>query len=77
MSQVTIYLDEETDRKMQQAVKQSGLSKSQWISRLIREKTVTEWPQEVRELAGSWGLDDISQEDIRAAEGEDLSREPL
>jgi len=77
MSQVTIYLDAETDQKMQQAVKQSGLSKSQWIARLIREKTVTEWPEEVRELEGAWGQDDIAQKDVRVTEGKDLPRESL
>ena len=32
---------------------------------------------EVRELAGSWGQDDVAHEDIRAEEGKDLPRESL
>ena len=39
MGQVTIYLDPETEGKMNQMVKQSGISKSRWIAGLIREKT--------------------------------------
>ena len=76
MSQVTIYLDEQTDQKLRQAVKQSGLSKSQWISRLIKEKTATEWPEAVREMVGEW-KDVLQEDEIRANEGTDLPREAL
>ncbi len=76
MSQVTIYLDEQTDKKLRQAVDQSGLSKSQWITRLIKEKTATEWPEAVREMVGEW--QEVSeQEEIRSTAGEDLPREEL
>jgi len=76
MSQVTIYLDEDTDKKLRQAVEQSGLSKSQWITRLIKEKTATEWPEIVCEMVGAWH-DGPEQEEIRASEGTDLPRESL
>lgn len=76
MSQVTIYLDEHTDKKLRQAVKQSGLSKSQWITRLIKEKTATEWPEVVREMVGEW-QDVPEQEKIRETEVKDLPRETL
>jgi hypothetical protein len=76
MGQVTIYLDEQTDKKLRQAVEQSGLSKSQWITRLIKEKTATEWPDVVREMVGEW-QDVPEQEEIRISEGKDLPRESL
>ena len=76
MGQVTIYLDEMTDTKLRQAVEKSGLSKSQWITRLIKEKTKTEWPEIVREMVGEW-QDVQEQEEIREGEGEDLLRETL
>jgi hypothetical protein len=76
MGQVTIYLDEQTDKKLRQAVEQSGLSKSQWITRLIKEKTSTEWPEVVREMVGEW-RDVPEQEEIRKTEGKDLPREEL
>ena len=76
MSQVTVYLDELTDKKLRQAVEQSGLSKSQWITRLIKEKTATEWPEVVREMVGEWqGAPE--QEEIRDTAGKDLPREEL
>ncbi|MBI9083209.1 MAG: ribbon-helix-helix protein, CopG family [Desulfobacterales bacterium] len=76
MAQVTIYLDPETERRMNALVKKSGISKSKWISRLIREKTAERWPETIREMAGSWG-DFPSAEEIRAGMGEDGNREPV
>ena len=76
MSQVTIYLDENTDKRLREAVAQSGLSKSQWITQLIKEKTATEWPDVVREMVGEW-QDVPEQEKIRDTEGKDLPRETL
>lgn len=76
MSQVTIYLDEETDQKMRKAARQAGLSRSQWLARLIREKTRNEWPTEVREAAGSWN-DFPDADELRGSLGDDLPRESL
>lgn len=76
MSQVTLYLDEETDRRMRKAARQAGLSRSQWLARLIREKTRNEWPDEVREAAGSWN-DFPEAEELRGALGDDQPRERL
>ena len=52
MAQLTLYLDQETVGKMRQAAASEGLSQSQWVARLIRERLDSEWPQAVRELAG-------------------------
>lgn len=76
MSQVTIYLDDETDQRMRKAARQAGLSRSQWLARLIREKTRNEWPDEVREAAGSWS-DFPGAEELRGSLGADLPREEL
>lgn len=54
MARVTIYLDEETERRMKRAADEAGLSRSRWVAGAIREKTATEWPQSVRRLAGAW-----------------------
>ncbi|NLV24438.1 MAG: CopG family transcriptional regulator [Deltaproteobacteria bacterium] len=54
MGQVTIYLDPETEKKMHEAAKRSGLSQSKWIATLIREKTAATWPSSIAALAGSW-----------------------
>ena len=77
MSQITIYLDKELEEEMKTAVKASRLSVSKWIANLIREKVAAEWPQDVVELAGSWGDDFPSLSEIRATEIADSSREVL
>lgn len=76
MGQVTIYIDEKTEKKMLNMVEKSGLSKSRWISELIREKTATTWPETVARLAGAW-QDLPTAEEIRDQMGEDIEREPL
>lgn len=76
MSQVTIYLDDETDRRMRKAAEEAGISRSQWLAHLIREKTRNEWSDEVREAAGSWN-DFPEAEKLRGALGDDLARETL
>jgi hypothetical protein len=35
-------------------IRKQGISKSKWISALIREKTVSTWPETVSELADAW-----------------------
>ena len=76
MAQVTIYLDKDTEEKMKEYTKSKDISQSQWIAGLIREKLLTEWPEEVIALAGAW-KDFPSQEELRAETGPDLEREQL
>ena len=76
MGQVTIYLDNETEKKMLTMVKKSGISRSKWIAELIREKTSITWPENVRKLAGAWG-DLPTAEETRAEMGSDSKREPI
>ena len=76
MGQVTIYLDDEIERKMNEAVKSSQMSKSKWIAQLVQEKVIDEWPESVAGMAGSW--DDFpSLEEIRQAQAKDVRREQL
>ena len=74
MGQVTIYIDDKTEANMNAAVKASGVSKSKWVARVIREKAGAEWPQAVKESAGTWH-DFPLAEDIRQTTGEDSKRE--
>jgi len=74
MGQVTIYLEDEIEEKMVKAAESAHLSKSKWITKLIREKVANEWPQSVANFAGSW--DDFpSIEDVRKNSGIDAKRE--
>jgi hypothetical protein len=76
MGQVTIYLDDEIERKMNEAVKSAHVSKSKWIAQLVQEKLDNEWPASIVAMAGSW--DDFpSLEDIRQTQGIDIPREQL
>jgi hypothetical protein len=76
MGQVTIYFDDETETRVKASAKQRGLSVSRWVTELVREKTQTEWPDEIRRLAGAWAdLPEVEQ--LREAQGEDLTREPF
>jgi hypothetical protein len=76
MGQVTIYLDSNTEKKMNNIVKKSGISKSKWIADLIKEKTTRSWPEHIYDLAGAW-KDFPNVEEIRAGMGKDAKREPL
>lgn len=76
MGQVTIYLDDETERRMVANAKVMKLSKSKWIANVIQEKLVNEWPDTVRELPGRWS-DFPSFEELRADPGKDSNRETL
>jgi hypothetical protein len=76
MGQVTIYLDNETEKKLNLAVKKAGISKSKWIAEKIQEKISTTWPESIREIAGAW--DDLpTAEEIRADMAKDNEREPI
>lgn len=76
MAQVTIYIDAETEKKMQNIIEKSGVSKSKWITGLIREKTADTWPDSVRSLAGSW-QDLPLAEELRSGQGSDIDRDPI
>lgn len=73
MGQITIYLDKQTEKKMRKHVRSSGLSLSKWLGQLIKERTGSEWPDSVRELAGAW-TDLPSPEEIRESLAEDVER---
>ena len=76
MGQVTIYIDEETEKKMNASAKAKKVSRSRWVTEVIREKVAKEWPASVRELVGSW-KDFPSAEELRSDDGQDTKREAL
>ena len=52
MSQITLYLDEATQVLVDQAAQANGVSKSRWVSDIIRKYAAHEWPQDCLDLAG-------------------------
>jgi hypothetical protein len=76
MGQVTIYIDEDTEKRMLKMIQNRGISKSRWIAELIREKTATTWPENVAKLAGAW-KDLPTAEQLRKGIGKDARRESV
>lgn len=76
MGQITIYLDDDTERRLRSAAEGEGVPVSRWIGRLIKEEMRTEWPASVRQLAGAWP-DFPETEELREGTGEDSPRETL
>ena len=76
MGQVTIYLDSEGEKRMNSMVKKRCMSKSKWISNLIKEKTASSWPESFVKLAGAWS-DMPTAEEIRKNMGHDAGRESI
>jgi predicted transcriptional regulator len=76
VGQVTICLDERTERKLDIAARKSSLSKSRWIANLIRERAAEACPDEINGLAaGAWR--DFPLADARRRDrGRDTDREP-
>lgn len=74
MGQVTIFLDNEIERKMRDIVRSFHLSESTWIENLIKEKIQKSWPESVIKLAGAW-KDLPTAEEIRRTESTDIYRE--
>ena len=76
MGQVTIYIDDETERRMRDAAEAAHLSNSKWVARLIRTHISSQWPEDVAALAGVW-KDFPSADELRAKPGVDVPREEL
>jgi len=74
MGQVTIYLDDETEARLKASAKRKGVPVSRWIADLVRERTATEWPEQVRQLAGAWP-DLPDAEALREGQSDDIRRE--
>jgi hypothetical protein len=76
MGQVTIYLDDENEKRLRTAAKASGMPVSRWIAHLIQKQSHTVWPESVCELAGAW-QDFPDAETLRETEGGNPVREAL
>jgi hypothetical protein len=78
MGQVTIYLDDETEKLLRRHVRKSGESASRWVAEAVRRRVVAEWPPDVLELFGSWKAGDFPDAaDLRTGYGQDAKREDL
>lgn len=73
MSQITLYLDDATQKLVDQAAAANGMSKSRWVAEIIRKYATQEWPKDCLELAGRFA-DFPLREDSSAAQPDDVPR---
>ena len=75
MAQIAIYIDDQLAKRLDQAVKTSGQSKSKWVAQAIKRSLTDRWPEGFFELAGSWkddgGPDEIMVRIRKVSEGAD------
>ena len=76
MGQVTIYLDQQTEKQARASARASGMSLSRWVAERIERRARGEWPAAVTALAGAW-TDLPSAERIRRQGARDVVRERL
>lgn len=72
MSQLTLYLNEDTQSLVEQAAAANGMSKSRWVADIIAKYAAQEWPQDCLELAGRFP--DFPLREEGAATPDDLPR---
>lgn len=69
MAQITLYLDYATHVMVDQAARANYVSKSRWVSDVIRKYAAEEWPQDCLLLAGRFSdfpLREASSADLPA-----------
>jgi hypothetical protein len=76
MAQLTVYIDEETRRKIEIAARRAETSVSQWVKQRLASALETEWPEGYFELLGSLkGVDIVRPAQPRPED--DVTREPI
>jgi hypothetical protein len=73
LSQLTLYLDGETESRLRKAAKGQGVSISRFVAALISEKAAREWPKRMRTYAGAW-KDLPDAESLRSGLQKDIPR---
>lgn len=77
MAQLTIYIDDETRRGIEQAARASGMSVSGWVKERLTRSLRSEWPEGYFEnVIGSLADDDIQRPEA-LPESLDVPREEL
>ena len=76
MGQVTIYIDDQTEKNARASARAEGMSLSKWVAERIARRARGEWPAAIRELAGAWP-DLPSADRIRRSREKDVVRARL
>jgi hypothetical protein len=76
MAHLTIYLNDETERRVRHAAKTAKVSVSKWVADRLSKSVESSWPPEFLALAGSFP-DFPEADELRQGYGEDIPRESL
>ncbi|HXM41781.1 MAG TPA: hypothetical protein VN924_11035 [Bryobacteraceae bacterium] len=76
MAHLTIYLSDDTERRVRKAAKAAKVSVSKWVADRVAKSVQTSWPPEFLALAGSFP-DFPDAGELRRSYGEDIPRESL
>jgi len=78
MGQITIYLDDETEKLVNRHAEGAGESASKWVTEAVRKRARSEWPADIFSLFGSWRDEDFPDaEELRKGYAADARREEL
>lgn len=70
MSQITIYIDNDLEKKVKKMATQTGLSLSKFIANVLEKNMTDTWDANIKSLSGSWDdFPDIN--DIRQSDSQD------
>src|SRR5688500_3903646 len=61
MAQLTLYVDDETRRKIESAAKEARLSVSAWVTHTLRATLEHSWPENYFQLLGSLADSDLER----------------
>ena len=76
MPQLTIYLKKSLEQAVRHYAMSSHETVSKWVARAVEKQIANEWPESVRDLAGSWN-EFPEAEELRGGMGTDTPRESI
>lgn len=74
MSQITLYLDDDTEALLTRAAADAGVSKSRWVAELIRRHGADAWPPACLALAGAYPQFPLREDGCSCPEAADIPR---
>ncbi len=76
MAQLTIYLDDETRRRIERAASRASTSVSRWVKHKLEDALERQWPEGYFEQFGRLADSDLERP-AQPEEHNDVAREPL
>ena len=76
MPQISLYIDDSTLKKIEDAAKREHLSISKWVARQLKSRVNAEYPRDFEDLFGSVAEADLSRP-AQPPLDQDFPREPL